>query len=96
MLCSNCGGKVQFKRSALVCKTCDFEFDVFDFDDELIPEPIFVAVQLHSQYAIIDTRRQTVYLCVDTNEKAQLLSQLLNKNLAEIALSKKMGKYIEG
>ncbi len=94
MLCSTCGEKVQFKKGTLICKTCDFEFDMLDVDEELIPEPIYVVVQLSSHYAIIDTRKQAVYAHLDTSEKAQLITQLLNKNLAQTALNRQIDKYI--
>ncbi len=92
MLCSTCGTKVQFRRGALICKNCDFEFDMFDVERELIPEPVFVVVRLASQYAIIDTRKQLVYAFLDTSEKAELVALLLNKNFSKIKLDKQISK----
>jgi hypothetical protein len=60
-----------------------------------VPEPIFVAIPLNSQYAIIDTRKQAVFLNVNDNEKAQFLVKILNKHFAETELKKKLGKYIQ-
>ena len=88
MLCVTCGTKVQFKRGVLICKTCDSEFDMFDVEKELIPEPVFVVVRLASQHAIIDTRKQMVYAFLDTGEKAELITFFLNKNLAQTKLDK--------
>jgi hypothetical protein len=68
----------------LVCKTCDSEFDFFDVEGELIPEPVFVPIRLSLQYAIIDTRRQAVYAFLDTEEKAELISHLLNRILPKL------------
>ena len=74
MLCLTCGTKVKFIRGALICKTCDSEFDMFDVENELVPEPVFITIRLSSQYAIIDTRKQSVYALLDANDKAELIS----------------------
>ena len=52
MLCAACGEKVQFMEGVFICKMCDSEYDILDTDEHLIPEPIFVNIRLHSQYAI--------------------------------------------
>lgn len=90
MLCASCGTKVQLRKSILICKTCDSEFDFFDIGGELIPEPVFVPIRLFSQYAIIDTRKQVVYVLSDTHEKAELIANLLNKHLAQTILDKQL------
>jgi hypothetical protein len=90
MLCASCGTKVQLRKGVLVCKTCDSEFDFFDVEGELIPEPVYVPIRLSSQYAIIDTRKQVVYVLSDTNEKAELIANLLNKHLAQTVLEKRI------
>ena len=95
MFCPTCGSKIQFEEGALICKTCDSEYDMFDVDQELIPEPIFTLVQLHSQYAIVDTRKQIAYALLDTNEKAQLIASLLNKHFAYAELRKQINQFFE-
>ena len=92
MLCATCGLKVKFKNGRLICKTCDSEFDMFDLGEDLIPEPVFVVIRLISQYAIVDTRKQTVYAILDVSEKAELITCLLNKNLALSELNKQIDK----
>jgi hypothetical protein len=87
-----CGTKVKFIQGVLVCKNCESEFDMFDTENLLVPEPVFVAIRLSSQYAIIDTRRQTVYTLLDSNDKAELISSLLNKYLAQTSLDKQTHK----
>ena len=94
MFCSTCGSKIQLKKGTLICKTCDSEYDMFDVAEELIPEPIFTIIQLQSQRAIIDTRKQIVYAIVDTNEKAELITRLLNKHFAQAELHKQIEKHI--
>jgi predicted amidophosphoribosyltransferase len=93
MLCSTCGTQIQFIRGKIICKTCDAEFDSLDADNMFMPEPVFVVVRLLSQYAIIDTRKQTVYVNTDSNNKAELLANNLNKHLAEAALKKRLERY---
>ena len=88
MLCSTCGEKVQFMDGIFICKMCDSEYDVFDKDEILIPEPVFVIVKLLSQYAIIDTRKQEVYIKVDTICKAILLTELLNQRFSQKVIKK--------
>lgn len=95
MFCPTCGSKIQFKKGALICNTCDSEYDMFDVNEELIPEPIFTIIQLQSQYAIVDTREQIIYAVLDTDEKAQLIAHLLNKHFARTELSKQIEKYTE-
>ena len=94
MFCPTCGSKIQFEGDTLVCNTCDSEYDMFDVDDELIPEPMFTIVQLQSRFAIIETRKQIVYAILDTNEKAQLITGLLNKHFAKAELIKQITKRI--
>lgn len=90
MLCLTCGTKVKFIRGVVICKNCDSEFDMFDVENELVPEPVFVAIRLSSQHAIIDTRKQTVYALLDSNDKAELISNLLNRHLAQTSLDKQI------
>ena len=92
MLCLTCGTKVKFVHGVLICKNCDSEYDMFDVENELVPEPVFVTIRLSSQYAIIDTRKQTVYALLDANDKAELISNLLNKYLAQNSLDKQIHK----
>jgi len=92
MLCLTCGTKVKFIRGVLICKNCNSEFDMFDVENEFVPEPVFVTIRLASQYAIIDTRKQTVYALLDLNDKAELISNLLNKYLAQTSLDKQIHK----
>lgn len=93
MLCATCGAKVHFKKNVLICKDCDSEFDLLDLDEELIPEPVFVIIKLLSQFAIVDTRNQKVYVTLDTDEKAELITILLNKYFAQVELNKFIDKY---
>lgn len=90
MLCSTCGSKIQIKKGVLICRTCVSEFDFFDFENELIPEPVFVTVRLSGQHAIFDTRKQTVYAFLDAEKKALLIANLLNRNLAKLNLISRM------
>lgn len=83
MLCPTCGEKVQFMDGSLICKMCDSEYDIFDTDEILISEPIFVSVELLSQYAIIDTRKQEVFVRVNTIRKAKLITELLNQHYSQ-------------
>lgn len=85
MLCPTCGEKVQFMDGTYICKVCDSEYDILDMDEFLIPEPIFVIIELLSQYVIIDTRKQEVYARVDTIRKAKLITDLLNNLSLEMA-----------
>lgn len=78
----------------MFCKECDIEYDLFDTDNLLIPEPRFVPIRLLANYAIVDTYRQTVYLVLDEIEKAELLAKILNKYFAETALSMKLDRHI--
>ncbi len=94
MLCSTCGTRIQFIRGKIICKTCDAEFDLLEIDNGLVPEPIFGVIQLLTQYAIIDTRKQTVYVRVDDSPKAEFLASILNKHFAEVTLKKKLEKYV--
>lgn len=92
MFCPTCGSKIEFKKGALICNTCDAEYDMFDVDEELIPEPLFIVVQLHSRYGIVETRKQIVYAILNTNEKAQLITKLLNEHFAKTELIKQIEK----
>jgi len=92
MLCSTCGTRIQFIRGKIICKTCDAEFDLIE-EATFVPEPIFVVIPLHAQYAIIDTRKQVIYVNVNDNEKAQFLAKILNKHFAEAALNNKLKNY---
>ena len=83
MLCPTCGEKVHFMDGTLICEMCDTEYDLLDANEYLIPEPIFVNIKLHSQYAIIDTRKQKVYIRVDTIRKAQILTEILNRHFSQ-------------
>ena len=73
---------------------CDSEFDMLDMDGNLIPEPIFVSIGLHSHYAIIDTRKQKVYVRVDTVQKAQLIASLLNQHLSQKMIKRYLANYL--
>jgi hypothetical protein len=92
MLCSSCGSKIQIEGDSIVCKKCDVEFDYFDIEEQLVPEPVFVTLRLKSQYAIIDTRKQVVYAYFDVNKKAKIVAYLMNKHLDQIKLSKQISK----
>ena len=94
MLCSSCGEKIRFKKGVFICDKCDTEFNLFDIYKCLIPEPVFVTIKLNSQYAIIDTRKQEVYLRVDTIAKAQLIAELLDKDLAQKTINRHVNKYL--
>ena len=83
MRCPTCGEKVQFMDGSFICKICDSEYDILDTDEILISEPIFVSVELLSQYAIIDTRKQEVFVRVDTFRKAKLITDLLNQHYSQ-------------
>ena len=89
MLCSTYGTKVHIVEGAIICANCDSEFDVFDVENELVPEPIFVAIRLGAQYAIIDTRKQVAYLILDSRKKSEQIAFLLNKHFAELELKKR-------
>jgi len=93
MLCPTCGEKVRVKEGKFICRACDSEFDRMDVFEMLIPEPVFVAIRLDSECAIIDTRQQKLYLRLDTMEKAELITGLLNKNLSQSVLKKQADKY---
>jgi hypothetical protein len=92
MLCSICGTKVQVVGDRIVCKTCDSEFNIFDSDEELVPEPRFVSIQLGIQYAIVEARKQVIYAILDSRKKSERITFLLNKNLAETELKKEISK----
>jgi predicted amidophosphoribosyltransferase len=94
MLCAACGRKIKIVRGTMFCKECDTEYDLFDIDNLLIPEPRFVPIRLLTNYAIVDTRRQAVYLILDEIEKAELLAKILNKYFAETALKIKLERHI--
>ena len=93
MLCPSCGNKIQFIAGSFICETCDSEYDIFDMEDYLVPKPIFVKIRLQSQYAIIDTRKQEVYVRVDTMQKAKLITELLNLHFSETMLKKQLSSY---
>ena len=94
MLCPTCGEKVQFMEGTYICKVCDSEYDVLDMDEFLIPEPIFVIIELLSQYVIIDTRKQEVYAKVDTFRKAKLITDLLNKYFSQKMVQRYLSNYL--
>jgi len=94
MLCATCGEKVQFVGGTFICKICDSEYDMLDMDGNLIPEPIFVSIGLHSQYAIIDTRKQKVYFRVDAVQKAQLIASLLNQQISKKLIRRCLADYL--
>ena len=77
-----------------ICKMCDSEYDIFDTDEILIPEPIFVSVGLLSQFAIIDTRKKDVYARVDTIGKAKLITDLLNRHYSRRKIKRHFAKYL--
>ena len=93
MLCPACGEKVQFMDGTFICKTCDSDYDMLDTNEFLIPEPIFVSIELLSQAAIIDTRIQEVYVRADTIRKAQLLTELLNWHFSQKAVKGQLANY---
>jgi hypothetical protein len=94
MLCPTCGEKVHFRDGTFICEMCDTEYDLLDTNEHLIPEPIFVKIKLHSQYAIIDTRKQGVYVRVDSNRKAQLISKLLNWHLSQKTIKRQVTNFL--
>jgi predicted amidophosphoribosyltransferase len=94
MLCPTCGEKVLFIDGTFLCETCDTEYDMLDTDEYLIPEPFFVSVGLLSQYAIIDTRKQKVYVSVDTIQKARLLTELLNWHFSKKTVKRQLANYL--
>lgn len=95
MLCSTCGNKIQFMEGAFICEICDSEFDISDLDECLIPIPLFVVIELTSQHAIIDTRKQEVYVKVDKNQKAHLITELLNEHFAQAMIKEQLSKYLD-
>ena len=94
MLCPSCGEKVHFMEGTFICEMCDTEYDLLDANEHLIPEPIFVNIKLHSQYAIIDTRKQEVYVRVDTIQKAQLLTELLNWHFSQKTVKRQLANFL--
>ena len=94
MLCPICGEKVQFKDGNFICKMCNSEYDIFDTEEILISEPIFVSIELLSQYAIIDTRKQGVYARVDTIRKAKLITELLNRHYSQRKIKRHLANYM--
>jgi hypothetical protein len=95
MLCPTCGERVQFMDGIFICKMCDSEYDMLDTDEFLIPEPIFVSVKLPSEYAIIDTRKQEVYVRVDTIRKVELITKLLNQHHSKEMIKKELDNYLD-
>jgi hypothetical protein len=95
MLCPTCGERVQFMDGIFICKMCDSEYDMLDTDEFLIPEPIFVSVKLPSEYAIIDTRKQEVYVRVDTIRKVELITKLLNQHHSQEMIKKELDNYLD-
>jgi hypothetical protein len=95
MLCPTCGEKVQFTEDTFICKKCDSEYDTLDLNEYLIPKPIFVNIELQSKFAIIDTRRQEVYARVDTIQKAQLITELLNRHFSQKMIKGKLANYLK-
>ena len=93
MLCPTCGEKVQFMDGTFICNMCDSEYDMLDTDEDLIPEPFFVSIELQDQYVIIDTRKQEVYVRVNTIQKAQLITELLNQHFSQKMIKKQLAKY---
>jgi hypothetical protein len=77
-----------------ICKMCDSEYDIFDIDGILIPEPIFVRVGLLSQFAIIDTRKQDVYARVATIRQAKLITELLNRHYSQKKIKRLFAKNV--
>lgn len=94
MLCPTCGEKVYFMEGTIICKMCDSEYDMLDMDEYLFPEPIFVSIELLSQVAIIDTRKQEVHVRVDTNRKAQLITKLLNQHFSQKMIKRQLDNYL--
>jgi len=94
MLCPTCGEKVHFVDGNFICKMCNSEYDHFDTEKILISEPIFVSVELLSQYAIIDTRQQNVFVRVDTVWKAKLITELLNQHYSQRMIKRQLTKYV--
>jgi len=95
MLCPTCGEKVQFIDGIFICKMCDSEYDIFDTEKILISEPIFVSIGLLSQFAIIDTRKQEVFVRVDTITKAKLITELLNRHYSQRKIKRHFAKYTQ-
>ena len=94
MRCPTCGEKVQFMDGSFICKICDSEYDILDTDEILISEPIFVSVELLSQFAIIDTRKQDIYAKVATSRKAKLITELNNRTSKSTLFSKEDKKVL--
>jgi predicted amidophosphoribosyltransferase len=95
VLCTTCGNKILFVEGTLICKICNSEFDSSDMDENLIPLPVFVVIELISQYAIIDTRKQEIYVHVDTAKKARLISALLNRHVTQATIKKQFSRYLK-
>ena len=89
MLCPTCGEKVQFMDGNFICKMCNSEYDIFDTEEILISEPIFVSVELLSQFAI-----QDIYAKVATNRKAKLITELLNRHYSQRKIKRHFAKYM--
>jgi hypothetical protein len=94
MLCPTCGEKVHFLDGTFICKICDTEYDLLDTNELLIPEPIFISIKLPSQYVIIDTRKQKVYVRVDTIRKAQLLTEILNRYFSQKTVKRQLANFL--
>ena len=75
-----------------ICNMCNSEYDIFDIEEILISEPIFVIVELLSQYAIIDTRKQKVFVRVDTVRK--VITELLNQHYSQKKIKRHFANYV--
>lgn len=94
MLCPTCGEKVQFLDETFICNICDAEYDMLDADEYLIPEQYFVSIELQYRHAVIDTRKQEVYVRVNTIRKAQLIAELLNQHFSQKMTKKQLADYL--
>ena len=56
---------------------------------------VYSSVRLYSQYAIIDTRKQAVYVRVDTIWKVQLITELLNQYYSQKMMKKELANYLD-
>ena len=92
---SNSGEKVQYMDGMFICERCDFEYDILDTNEYLIPEPIYVYIELLSEYAIVDTHKREVYVRVDAIRKVQLITKLLNQHHSQKMIKKELDNYLD-
>ena len=86
------GEKLIFSENSIVCDICDSEYNLLDIETCIIPHPAFTVLKLNTGYAIIDTNKQKVYVRVNEIDKAQLISDLLNKHTMQVSLDKILNK----